>query len=196
MKLTSIERRESTMYHHILVPVDGSSTSNQGLEVAIRLGQATGARLHLLHVIDEGMYASGFESYSLYTQSLLPYLKEGGEAILMEASQRVEKAGLLVDQTLVEGLAHWVADAVLDQVPLLHIDLIVIGTHGRRGIGRLVMGSDAEQVLRTSPVPVLLVRASTTRSSDTAAVPESREQVVELAATGANAELTGDAHTR
>ncbi len=147
------------MYKSILVPVDGSPTAGKGLDEAIRIGTLTGARICLVHVVDEALYASGFGAYTLYTEELMRLLREGGESILGDARQRVERAGLACESDLVEGVGRRLVDVVLNEIESRSIDLVVIGTHGRRGISRLMLGSDAEQVLRSSPVPVLLVRA-------------------------------------
>jgi nucleotide-binding universal stress UspA family protein len=72
----------------------------------------------------------------------------------------VEKADIPVDTVLADTLQGRVCDLVIDEANRWKADLIVIGTHGRRGPGRLAMGSDAEQILRLAPAPVLLVRAA------------------------------------
>ena len=127
------------MYQRILVPVDGSSTSNAGLAEAVKLAKLTGARLLLLHVVDD-----------------LPILvsAEG-----MSARASVASQGLAVDIKLLESLNGRLCDHVNQQVTAWKADLIVLGTHGRRGASRWLLGSDAEQVLRSAAVPVLLVRS-------------------------------------
>jgi nucleotide-binding universal stress UspA family protein len=150
---------ERLMYQKILVPVDGSSTSNQGLDEAVKLAKLTGASLRLLHVVDELVFATGFESGAVYTADMIPLMREAGETILREAKGRAEASGVKADTQLFEGMALRLCDIVVRQVQEWGADLIVIGTHGRRGVGRLLLGSDAESVLRTATVPVLLVRA-------------------------------------
>ena len=147
------------MYQRILVPVDGSETSNQGLDEAIKLAQLTGAELRLIHVIDVLSFTTGYEPYSLYTIDVIPLIREAGERILEEGKKRAKAHGLKVDCLLFDILANRVSDTVVEQAKAWRADLIVIGTHGRRGMKRLLLGSDAEQILRIAPVPVLLVRA-------------------------------------
>ena len=147
------------MYSKILVPVDGSPTSNQGLDEAIKLAKLTGASLKLLHVVDLWSFATVPEAGIGATPEVLTLLKDGGEAILAEARARVEGAGGRAETMLIDSLGGRVCDLVIDEATRWGAELIVIGTHGRRGVGRLVLGSDAEQVVRMSPVPVLLVRA-------------------------------------
>ena len=146
------------MYQRILVPIDGSATSHRGLAEAIALARVTGGRLHLLHVVDELSFAMAADGFSGLSVDLLTLLREGGAKILATAVAEVEAAGLPVDGVLKDSLAGRVSDLVLDEAATWPADLIVIGTHGRRGAGRLFMGSDAEQVLRQASAPVLLVR--------------------------------------
>ena len=84
---------------------------------------------------------------------------EAGEAVLKRALERVRGAPVAVETVLVPHPGGRLADRVLQQASEWPADLVVLGTHGRRGVGRMLLGSDAEQVLRTAPVPVLLVRA-------------------------------------
>lgn len=149
------------MYQRILVPVDGSPTSERGLDEAIRLARLTGGRLRLLHVVDELSVALGNAGgFAVAAPDMFKLLREGGEQILASARARVEAAGLPVDTALDDTLRGRVCDLVVAQAQQWPADLIVIGTHGRRGVGRLLMGSDAEQILRLAPVPVLLLRAA------------------------------------
>ena len=148
------------MYTHILVPVDGSPTSNRGLEEAVKLARLTGASLRLMHVVDQLVYAASMEGFGAMTADLIPLLREGGEKILMTAKERVEASGVPVDTVLFDSFAGRVCDLVVAEATKWPADLIVLGTHGRRGVERIFMGSDAEQIVRLAPTPVLLVRAS------------------------------------
>jgi nucleotide-binding universal stress UspA family protein len=147
------------MYQKILVPVDGSPTSSRGLQEAVQLAKLTGARLKLLHVIDEISFITSFDAGMGMTADMLQLLKEGGEQVLLEATTQVRSAGLEVEAELVESYAGRVSDLVIDKAREWGAQLIVLGTHGRRGVRRALLGSDAEQILRMAPVPVLLVRA-------------------------------------
>jgi nucleotide-binding universal stress UspA family protein len=147
------------MYQRILIPVDGSPTSQRGLDEAIAIGRIMGARLRLLHVVDETSFAMSADAFGAYTGDLLTLLREGGVQILAAAKARVEAAGLAADTVLRESFAGRVCDLVVAEAQAWPAELIVLGTHGRRGAGRLLLGSDAEQTLRLSPVPVLLVRS-------------------------------------
>ena len=154
------------MYHRILVPIDGSSTSTQGLDEAVKLAKLTGASLRLIHVVDPLTFATGFELYGVYAGDVIPLMKEAGEKILEQARTLVAASGVKVDTLLFDSLATRVSDTVVEQAKAWDADLIVIGTHGRRGVKRLMLGSDAEQIVRMAPVPVLLVRAPEVKESD------------------------------
>lgn len=150
------------MYDRILVPVDGSPPSARALQEALRVAQLTGARLRLVHVIDELPFALSADTFSPYAGDLLALLREGGAKVLIDARQEVQAAGIDVDTVLRDSFQGRVCDLVVDEAKSWPADLIVIGTHGRRGVRRAVLGSDAEQILRLAPVPVLLVRAAET----------------------------------
>jgi len=147
------------MYQRILVPVDGSPTSDRGLREAVRLAQLTHAHLRLIHVIDELSFALGIDAYGYAAGELLELLRKDGAEMLQHATASVRAQGVPVDSVLYENLDKTVQQRIIAEAEMWKADLIVIGTHGRRGVRRLVLGSSAESVLRTSPVPVLLVRA-------------------------------------
>src|SRR5262252_1919927 len=145
------------MYERILVPVDGSGTSDLGLAEAIKLAQLTGARLLLLHAVDIASVAVTPEAAAI-TPKLFDVLRESGEQVLAKASAAARDAGIAAETALADTLTGRVCDLVVEQAKKWRADLIVIGTHGRRGVGRLLLGSDAEQIVRMAPIPVLLVR--------------------------------------
>ena len=143
------------MYQRILVAVDGSSTSRAGLEEAIRLAKVTGGRIKLLHVLNVLIGAE----YGLGVNAdvVAASLRANGAELLDEAAAAVRKSGVPFEQQTVENFGR-PADEIVRIAQTWPADLVVIGTHGRRGLKRLAMGSDAELVLRQSPVPVLMVR--------------------------------------
>jgi nucleotide-binding universal stress UspA family protein len=147
------------MYQRILVPFDGSATSSCGLDEAIGIAKLTGASLRLIHMLDILDFTSGFETAAVYTDHVIPFMRQTGQEILQGGKACAEKAGVRADTVLLEGMKTRLCDLVADQARAWGAELIVIGTHGRRGVGRVLLGSDAEQIVRTAPVPVLLVRA-------------------------------------
>jgi len=145
------------MYSRILVPVDGSNTATAGLKEAIRLTKNQGGKLCLLHIVDELVldytYGSG-----LYAGTVVEALREGGKKVLADAQALVQSDGVESEAVLVETIGGPAAVSIIDQANKWRADLIVMGTHGRRGLRRMALGSDAETVVRTAPVPILLVR--------------------------------------
>lgn len=149
------------MYKRILVPVDGSRTSTLGLQEAIRLAKAGKAKLRLIHVVDESA-ALQDSAYTFGTEDMLGILKKGGEQALKSAQELVGKHHLKAEFKLVESFTGRVADLIVGDAKKWRADLIVMGTHGRRGFSHMVLGSEAELVIRSSPAPVLLVRGTST----------------------------------
>lgn len=148
------------MYKTILVGLDGSSTSLRGLDEAIRLAKATGARLLLVHVLNALILESEIASTAYY-QALAQELRDSGAKILEQAATVVREAGVPFEQKMIDKIGARASDEIVALARQWPADLIVLGTHGRRGLIRLVMGSDAELVMRHSPVPVLMVRDRT-----------------------------------
>jgi len=143
------------MYERILVPFDGSPTSNAGLDEAVKLAKLTGASIRLVHVLDHLPFSTGEAGL---TGDLLGILVEAGSQVLLEGKRRVEAVDVPVDTFLSKTFGERVCNVVAEQAKAWNADLIVIGTHGRRGVKRLLVGSDAEQIVRTASVPVHLVR--------------------------------------
>lgn len=148
------------MYQRILVPVDGSSTSDAGLAEAIRLARGGGGRLRLIHVIDDQSFGFGMAAYGEYPGDWLTVLREIGLDILSKAHAAAKEAGVDAETKLHDGLLGSLADIVQKEAAQWPAELIVLGTHGRRGVRRFVMGSDAERIVRSANVPVLLVHGT------------------------------------
>jgi nucleotide-binding universal stress UspA family protein len=144
-------------YRRILVAVDGSPTSHKGLREALRLAKAGRAKLCIVHVVDEFYAFAGLEGMGP-GQDLLPAFREGGKKVLAKAETLALKRKIKPKLVLREMIGGPAAGPILREARKQRADLIVLGTHGRRGVRRLVLGSDAEQVVRSASVPVLLVR--------------------------------------
>jgi nucleotide-binding universal stress UspA family protein len=147
------------MYKRILVPIDGSDTARRGLQEAIALAAEQKATLRLLNVTNDFpvmLDMAGVIDFERYREELHQY----GRGLLEDAKKLATSSGLAVETELRDVAGGRVADAIVEDAKKSGCDLIVLGTHGRRGIGRALLGSDAEMVLRESPVPVLLVRAA------------------------------------
>ena len=164
------------MFKRILVPIDGSPTANRGLKVALALAKEHDATLYVLHVVEDLAVAKGFDGAlyvpAQFVDSMLAGLRDAGRRVLAHAEKMALQDGQRAKTVLVETVGESVADAILIQARKLRAELIVLGTHGRRGLARLLMGSDAEAVVREARVPVLLVRSPTaTRASRGAGMP-------------------------
>ncbi|SFQ60220.1 Nucleotide-binding universal stress protein, UspA family [Variovorax sp. OK605] len=157
------------MYVRILVPLDGSITSLHGLDEAIRLCALTQSTLRLLHVVNELKYAHGICGPNAQGSDLVTEMEEAGAQILRQGRDRANAAAVRAETMLFSMMAARVADIVTEQARAWPAELIVLGTHGRGGEQRTLLGGDAEQVLRRAPVPVLLVRKSRTNASLVAA---------------------------
>jgi nucleotide-binding universal stress UspA family protein len=146
------------MYKRILVAVDGSDTSQLALQEAVNLTKESGGQLRIVHVVDD-------VTFDLYREVVDPgeiqkATTKSGEAILSKAQTAVRAAGVNAETRLlkIEKLGRRVTDMIAQEADAWPADLIVIGTHGRRGFNRLLMGSVAEGVVRIASKPVLLVR--------------------------------------
>ena len=148
------------MYRRILVPIDGSHTSALGLEEAIRLAKNQHAKLRLVHVVDEFALTQNYDGMALINaDKLIDSLRDSGRQTIARAIALARRHGVKAESALFESLSGRVSEHILGEAKKWRADLIVMGTHGRRGVNRLVLGSDAEVVLRSTPVPVLLVRS-------------------------------------
>ena len=142
------------MFCRILVPVDGSATSLQGLNQAIKLAKLSGATIKLVHVVTELVDSSSAPAQ--YYENVDTDLRVTGERMLDDASNYVRAQGVSVISEMIETTACRAAGIIVETAMRWDADLIAMGTHGRRGLSR-ALGNDAEIVLRLAPVPVLIV---------------------------------------
>lgn len=147
-----------TLYQRILVPVDGSETSGLGQTEAIRIAKLTGGTLRFFHVIDDLSFALALDAYAGHPGEWLDSLRRDGKTLLDKAVRLAADDGVQAEGVLREAYKGTVADAVAVEASNWSANLIVVGTHGRRGMSRLVLGSGAEGILHAAPAPVLLVR--------------------------------------
>lgn len=147
------------MYKHILCPVDGSPTSDIGMHEAIRLAKDQNAKLRFFHVIDA--YVPVVDMAGDFNVAyMIEILRKNGEKVIKKATGAAKKAGIVSDSQILESVGNRAAAYIVAEAEKWPADLIVMGTHGLRGVSRLVMGSDAENVLRSCPMPILLVKSS------------------------------------
>lgn len=148
------------MYNHILVAVDGSDTSNLALQEALKLAKELHATLRIVNVVDvTAAYSDAAAPYAFEYQKAL---EAGGEKVIRDASAVAHTAGVEFDvkSIVIDRLGQHVYDAIDDEAKRWPADLVVIGTHGRRGVRRLILGSVAEGLARISSKPVLLIRGA------------------------------------
>lgn len=138
------------MYDRILLPTDGSEGSDRALGQAIELATETGAELHVLFVVENVSYAPEMADERVTLQ-----LRGIGENAIESVRERAEAAGVDVETAIEEGTPH---RAILEYADESDVDLIVMGTHGRSGLDKYLLGSVTERVVRTADVPVLTVR--------------------------------------
>lgn len=146
------------MYSRILVPFDGSEPSRCGLGQAIGLARESHATVVILNVVCELpllMAEPGCVNYGEVSDMLM----RSGRDVVETAAQAAKDAGVACETHVIDSGATTPSDVIVEQATALRCELIVMGTHGRRGMARLAMGSDAELVVRRAPVPVMLVKA-------------------------------------
>jgi nucleotide-binding universal stress UspA family protein len=146
------------MYKRILVAVDGGETANAALQEAIKLAKDDGSQIRLLHVVDLTMAYSIAEAPHIFEYRKA--MEESGKSLLAGCSTWTRSAGVQFDTKCVVMFAKHVYDVIEEEAAQWPADLIVIGTHGRRGIRRLLLGSVAEGLTRISSKPILLIRGS------------------------------------
>jgi nucleotide-binding universal stress UspA family protein len=144
------------VYRHILVPVDGSSTSERALREALRLARQQTAELELVYVMEDVLFLEN-EAYINY-EEVRKSARSEGEKTLARAQAVVQQAGVKAEKKLLEAQGERIATVIIEEARRWPADLIVIGTHGRSGFSRILFGSVAEGVVRTAHIPVLLVR--------------------------------------
>lgn len=147
------------MYKRILVALDGSETSTRALQAALQQAAQNQGRVRLVHVVEELAYLSGFDPYGAYSSDLVKVLRENGTKVLEDGMAAARAAGVEADTVLYDNFGERLAEVVADAARGWEADLIVVGTHGRRGMGRVLMGSGAEQIIRLAPAPVLVIRS-------------------------------------
>lgn len=147
------------LYKRILVPVDGSSISNQALQEALRIAKDQQAVMRLVHVVDEAVVDGDIDGMLNYA-ALRDALKQGGTRLLAKVAKTAKQAGVEAEIGLLDTLGERVAHAISEEAKRWQADLIVMGTHGRHGLDRLFMGSVAESTARLVDVPLLLVRGA------------------------------------
>lgn len=144
-------------YQRILVPIDGSEIGHRGLQEAIKLALTTRGSIRLIHVVDELRMEQSGEPRTGALDAPNPNVTRGNE-VLAAGLAEVEHADVKGDVALRQGVVGEIYPAIALEIRAWDADMVVIGTHGRTGLPRLAFGSNAEDILHCSDVPVLQVR--------------------------------------
>lgn len=148
------------MFKRILVAVDASDTGEQALQMAIGLAAESQSELRVVHAVDVSNV--NLDSEPIDHSAMTEKIKKNGRDTLSDAEMKAAAAGVKAETNLIvlETLKPRIAEAVVEDADAWPADLIVIGTHGRRGLSRLVVGSVAEGIVRGATKPVLLIRGA------------------------------------
>lgn len=144
------------MYRCILVPTDGSDVTSKAVETAIHLSQALGARLQTLSVKEPFPYSAISEIQPIAPQEYFEAQEQIAARRVQAVAEACKAAGLDCGCHTVEALHPW--EAIVEHCKQHGCDLIVMASHGRRGMRALLLGSETQRVLIHSTVPVLVVR--------------------------------------
>jgi len=144
----------SEFYRNIVIATDGSQNSQRAISYGIEIAKLSGATVHALYVVDTTSFSSipmdaGWEA-------MYETLRKEGEKAIFEVKERGDTSGVEVREVLIEGHP---SNEIIDFAENNNADLIVVGTLGKTGLDRFLMGSVAEKVVRGSKVPVLVVRS-------------------------------------
>ncbi|TFZ08651.1 universal stress protein [Ramlibacter humi] len=138
----------------ILVPVDGSESSKHALMAAIGLAKESGGQVRMAHVLDELEYASAWE----FSAQVVEESRRQARAFLDRWATECAAQGVQCDARLLEEPGSRLGEVVAREAAAWPADLVVVGSHGRRGLGRVLLGSGAEQIVRFASAPVLVLR--------------------------------------
>ncbi|HTN72423.1 MAG TPA: universal stress protein [Methylomirabilota bacterium] len=149
------------MYKHILVAVDGSHSSDLALHEAINLAKSLHSQLRLVHAVDEisaSWYAAGYANPAEIWDAMVMT----GRDILKKDAAAATRAGLETDTKLIEinTPGRRIPEVIAEEADAWPADLLIAGTHGRRGLSHMFLGSVAEGIVRVSTRPVLLIRGA------------------------------------
>ena len=144
------------MFKHILVPIDGSTTSLLAIDKAAKLAKAFGGRVTALYVIDPYPFTGVGADFALGQDQYLGAAKAEANAAMEAARQQSQRFDVDIDSLVTE--AHTVWRGILETANQLGADLLVMGSHGRRGLEKLVLGSVTQSVLSHTTITTLVVR--------------------------------------
>ncbi len=142
------------MFNKILVATDGSQYSDKALEYAVNIAKVFGAKLYIIHVVEEDKVALASSAIPITTNIIDDLVRIGNE-ILSRAREYARSRGIDAEVILARGNA---ADKILETADKINADLIIVGSRGLKGLARFLLGSVSERVVRHSNKPVLVVK--------------------------------------
>ncbi|KTD62621.1 universal stress protein [Legionella santicrucis] len=142
------------MYKQIMVAVDGSKASSLALKEAIQLAKNQNSKLCVIHIVDT-LYEGDVDR-----EAFVELIRKQGQEVLNSIKKKLSRVKIEFEMKLTEltPSKSQIAEKLVDEASAWSADLIIIGTHGRRGIQHILTGSVAEEVIRISKIPVLLVK--------------------------------------
>lgn len=143
----------SNLYKKILIATDGSEYTKKAVDYGVDLSKHTGAKLHAIYVVDTAAFAS--IPMDAAWESMYELLRQEGNEATKYVAEKAEAEGLEIERLTVEGHP---ADELIKYAESNSIDMIILGTIGKSGLDRFLLGSVAEKVVRNSKIPVLVVR--------------------------------------
>ena len=144
------------MFKHILVPVDGSGTALLAVDKAVALARAFASDITVINVVDFYPFVGVGADYAFGQAEYMAAATAGANKALNAASTAIKEAGLPCSHKVIEG--HVVHEGILEAATSIGADLIIMGSHGRHGIEKLLLGSVTQRVLSHTTLPVLVVR--------------------------------------
>jgi nucleotide-binding universal stress UspA family protein len=144
------------MFRRILVPTDGSDITKKAVDVAIGMARAMGARLYSLNVKEPFPYSAISEMQPTPPQEFYDAQERIANARVQQVREACAAAGQSCEAHTIEALHPW--EAIIDHAKRQECDLIVMASHGRRGVSALLLGSETQKVLTHTTIPVLIVR--------------------------------------
>jgi nucleotide-binding universal stress UspA family protein len=148
--------QELTMFKRILVPTDGSNVTAKAVDIALSLAKAQDAKLYTISVKEPFPYSAISEMQPVPPQEFFDAQERIASARVKAVVDTAQQAGMDCHAHTVEAVHPW--EAILDHAKNEAIDLIVMASHGRRGVAALLLGSETQRVLTHSEVPVLIVK--------------------------------------
>ncbi len=144
------------MFKRILVPTDGSEITAKAIDTAISLAKSVGAQLCTISVKEPFPYSAISEMQPTPPQEFFDAQERIASKRVQAVVEQSQAAGVACQSHTIEGLHPW--EAIIDHAKKMECDLLVMASHGRRGVSALLLGSETQKVLTHSKVPVLIVR--------------------------------------